>query len=202
MNREASWGAVGVDYQPHEEERKEYKKVAVLGHSYVRDLNLPARSNLGFTDKVAFYRKFYVPGATVASIQTGAVWERFITYKPELTFLLIGGNDITPQSSPSDIARAIIALAKRIKEEIGGEIRILTVERRPVPQGVSSIRYSHQRNFINRFLKHRDAFTKERLVFSKAKDQDSQDGVHLRLRALDDLAHNIVQHTEGYDGFA
>ena len=198
MNREAQWGAMGVDFKPPVEGPRNIRKVAVLGHSYVRDLRLPARTVIEESNLAIHYRNFFTPGATVTSIQTSSVWERLIAYKPELTFLLIGGNDITPESSPRNIARSIIAVAKRIKDETGGEICILTIERRPNPCGVSFFRYNQQRNSINRFLKHRDPFTKNRLIFSEARDGDSQDGVHLRLRALDDLAYRIEQHSERF----
>ena len=110
--------------------------------------------------------------------------------------MLIGGNDIKAQSSPVDIARAIITLAKEIKESTNGEVRIVTIERRPGPRGVSQISYNRQRNSINRYLKHRDTFTRERIIFSEAGENDSQDGVHLRLRALEYLSWKILNHVE------
>ena len=120
-------GAVGTT-----EERQVRKKVAVLGHSFVRDLGLSAGIPLSYDpNKIALCRKFFVPGATVSSIQTGTVWERFLAYQPDLTFLIIGGNDITVTSQPTNIARAIIALGKKIKDLTGGEVRFISIERRP-----------------------------------------------------------------------
>ena len=93
---------------------------------------------------------------------------------------MIGGNDITISCSARAIAESIVALAKRVKEETGGEVKIITIERRPVPLGLGAIRYNQIRNSINRYLKNGDAFTEGRLVFSEARVGDSQDGVHLR----------------------
>ena len=188
-------GAVGTT-----EERQVRKKVAVLGHSFVRDLSLSAGIPLSYDpNKIALCRKFFVPGATVSSIQTGTVWERFLAYQPDLTFLIIGGNDITVTSQPNNIARAIIALGKKIKDLTGGEVRFISIERRPVPRNISAVRYNRQRTSINRFLKKpRDNFVVGRLIFSEAKDHDSQDGVHLRPRAMQDLSANLEWHINKY----
>ena len=195
MNRESNWGAIGGELG-HGENRVVHK---ILGHSFVRDLPLSAGGPLnGDINKVVLRRKFFVPGATVASIQSGRVWERFLNYKPDLTFLLIGGNDITTHSLQTNIARSIILLAKRVVELTGGEVKIITVERRPVPRRVSPISYNRQRTSINRFLKHRDPFTVRRLVFSEATDHDSHDGVHLRDRASHDLVNIVEWHIEQF----
>ena len=44
---------------------------------------------------------------------------------------------------------------------------------------------------MNRYLKNRDRFTKGKLVFAGIRDTDSQDGVHLRPRASEDVANVI-----------
>ena len=93
-------------------------------------------------------------------------------------------------------SRSIVTLAKRVKEETGGEVKIVTIERRPVPHGLGAIRYNQIRNSINRYLKNGDAFTEGRLVFSEARVGDSQDGVHLRLGALLELSGKIERITE------
>ena len=197
MNTERNWGAIGSELQ--KEERTVQRKVAILGHSFVRDLPLKAGSLLaGDSNKVVLRKKFFVPGATVPSIRGGRVWDRFLNFKPDLTFLLIGGNDITTNSSPPIIARSIISLAKEIKELTTGEVKIITVERRPVPRGVTASCYNRQRTSINRYLKHRDSFAKERIVFSEARDGNSQDGVHLRESALCNLMNNIEWHIQKF----
>ena len=198
MNREASWGAVGANYEPPAEDVVVCGKVAVLGHSQVRDLALPAYVLNG--DKHVVFRKYSVPGATVASLKTSEAWARFRQYKPDLTFLVIGGNDITAQCSAPHVAREIIDLAKEVKTLTSGEVRIFTIERRPGPRGMGHVKYNRIRNSVNRYLKHRDPFTKERLLFSEARDSDSQDGVHLRLGAADHLVWRIVDHSEVYAG--
>ena len=191
MNIQRNWEGIGGELK--EEERIVNKKIAVLGHSYVRDLPLPAGSTIpGNVNDIVLRKRFYKPGATVDNLQEGRVWEKFLEYKPDLTILIIGGNDITADSSPPNIARRIIDLAKRIKELTEGEVRIVSIERRPTPRGLSARRYNRQRNSINRFLKHRDNFTAGRLIFSEATDGDSQDGVHLKESA----SHNLVKLIE------
>ena len=119
MNQKGSYRAVRLDFQPVEGQVIQ-KKVAVLGHSFVRDLPLPTGNLLDNNSNTrVLNRKVFVPGATVASMQISRVWDRFLNFKPDLTFLLIGGNDITPQSLPADIARSIISLGKKVKEETG-----------------------------------------------------------------------------------
>ena len=200
MSSEGSRGAVGGQFQP-EERRMVNRKVAILGHSFVRNLPLPAGIPYGVgNENVALSRRFFLPGATIESIQQGRVWQRFLEYRPNLTFLLIGGNDITSQSQPANIARAIITLAKRVRDLTCGEVKIITIENRPAPHRISAVRYNRQRTSINRYLKHRDPFTVGRLVFAEATDRDSQDGVHLRDSAMEDLAHNLRWHIEQFAG--
>ena len=192
MNREGDWGAVGGIPEDNEQPRQVTRKVAVLGHSQIRDLPLLAGASQSWGDnRVILTRKFFVPGATVESIQTGGVWERFLNFSPDLTFIWIGGNDISATSSPLVIGRGIVALARRIKEISGGEVKIITIERRPAPRGISQVRYNRQRSSINRYLKHRDQFARGRLVFLGVRDDDSQDGVHLRHRTSEGIANTL-----------
>ena len=138
----ATGGGLGLNFTPSEGPKVE-KKIAVLGHSFVLGLPLPGRINIDSEDRqIALVRKFFRPGATVANIQEGVNWGRYLAYKPDLTILVIGGNDIKPASKPVEIARAIIQLGKRIELETGGKVKILTIERRPVPVGVSAISYN------------------------------------------------------------
>ena len=105
------------------EERRVRCRVAVLGHSMVRDLPLSTGRprNLERED-IILTRKFFVPGATVASIQEGEVWRRFVAFKPDLTFIWIGGNDIRIGCSPLEIGVSISRLGKRVERETGGKI--------------------------------------------------------------------------------
>ena len=64
MNQECNWGAIGGELG-HGENRVVHKKVAILGHSFVRDLPLSAGGPLNDVNKVVLRRKFFVPGATV-----------------------------------------------------------------------------------------------------------------------------------------
>ena len=111
----------------------------------------------------------------------------FILYLPCNFFFIFqkfqGGSN-APPSPPAD----------------AHEVRIITVERRPVPRRISPFRYNRQRTSINRFLKRHDTFTRGRLVFAEATDQDSQDGVHLRQRASADLANLVEWHIQQFAG--
>ena len=80
----------------------------------------------------------------------------------------------------------------------GGGVKIITVERQPVPHRVLAFRYNRQRISVNHFLKHRDPFTRGKLIFSEATDTDCQDGVHLSQRAMVDLANRLEWHIEQF----
>ena len=89
MNSESRWGAVGENFESSEGGRAIRKKVAILGHSFVRDLTLPGTYPLGDSEtEVIVLRKFCVPGATTVSIKSGRTWERFKQFQPDLTFLI------------------------------------------------------------------------------------------------------------------
>ena len=89
-------------------------------------------------------------------------------------------------------------MAKRVKQETGGEVKILTIEKRSSPRGLTVIRFNRQRTSINRFLKTRDPFTRGRLIFSEATLDDFFDGVHLRNRAIQQLANLLAWHIERF----
>ena len=153
MNREGEWGAIGGDLDG-QVERRVTKKIAILGHSMVRELPIAAGVPRGWNeDDFVIRRKFFLPGATVPSIQVGQVWDNFVSFRPDLTFLWIGGNDVTRDSAPVEIARGISELAQRIVQVTGGEVKVLSIERRPRPRGLCPFRYNRQRNAINRQLK-------------------------------------------------
>ena len=71
MNQAGSYGTVALGFQPVEGQVIQ-KKVAVLGHSFVRDLPLPAGDLLDSNGNTrALSRKFFVPLPPFKPVESG-----------------------------------------------------------------------------------------------------------------------------------
>ena len=164
------------------------RKVAILGHSFVR--YLPVTREI--------YRPFFqftalaCPGATVESLPLTQEWSRLSVLKPSLTFIIIGGNDIKPGIEPKDLAHKIEDLAQRVKEITGGEVKIFGIEKRVGPRGLTADRFNQLRNAVNRWLKRHIIFTRDRYLSMDTNHTSfARDGVHLNIPASDALFKKI-----------
>lgn len=160
------------------------KKVCVLGHSYVKRI---------VVDEYVYEPFFSVtplaaPGATVASIRQTEAWGRFVGLKPDLTFLVLGGNDLRPDTDAGVLARSIEELGREIESLSGGSVVIIGIEKRQDPQYLTADAFKTLRNRVNRYLKAYIPWTRARYHSMCTHDEDFDfDGVHLHEEAQESM---------------
>ena len=183
-------GGVGSDFVPSPSNNVHpIKKVAIFGHSYVRYF---------YIDRQVYHPeftlcKFAVPGGKVGTIRNTEVWNSLIQYKPDLTIILLGGNDIASNTVPRDLAHSLEGLVLDIEALTGGGTILLGIEHRTIPRGVSADTYRKIRNSVNRWLRAVLPVTKPRFRPIGVRQTELDfDGVHLNPTASEDLFQRIV----------
>ena len=113
---------------------------------------------------------------------------------------MLGGNDITSETSLSDLAQAIEALALQVEELTGGAVIILTVENRLQARNLSVERYKAIKNSTNRWLRKVLPNTKARCHPCGVMDGHlGPDGVHLNEAGNAALLETIIKLAEGWN---
>jgi lysophospholipase L1-like esterase len=101
-------------------------------------------------------RIFPCPGATFTSVFNYDIFKEFIDFQPELVIVFLGSNDI--KYSRSNITDVVIKDAKYFLSKIKVllplkfEIKIIEIEPRLTPRGLSPLIYTRIRNGINKKL--------------------------------------------------
>lgn len=193
----AAFGSeVGYDFVPPPAANDPPAKlVTILGHSYVRNL-FAGRT---YDEPPFKFHKLAESGATVESLRDSASWEQLARFRPVLTILIIGGNDISESTSPRDLANAIQSLAQQVEELTHGSVIILTIENRLRPRRISGEKFKTIKNATNRWLRRVLPFTKTRCYPCGVMDEHlGADGVHLTPAGNIALLDNIVQLTKNW----
>lgn len=188
QTNERKWGAVGQLRGDVAEGQAPLREIVIFGHSYVNHLQV--RDPI--IGQGLFLRCLGRGGAKVATIRSDGIWERLLRDRPALTFLVLGGNDITPESDLVQLAQDIEDLAKEIEDKTGGHCKIVGVEKRTNPRGMSSARFNAARNGVNRRLKRQLKFARTRYMSMEMNEQELWDGVHLKREANDRLLSLLV----------
>ena len=105
------------------------KKVAVLTHSYGKCFTdvegMTFKYDEGPNDTYII-RNFSVPGAQTNTIRNTEAFQNLIAFRPKVTFILLGGNDITfdkvnnpTVDLPKTIAANLESLSAQIEQEAG-----------------------------------------------------------------------------------
>ena len=126
-----------------------------------------------------YIKQFAVPGGTVASVQRGKVWDKLIQFRPDLIFLVIGGNDISLSTDVTVLAKEIENLAKRIEECTGGYCKIVGLEHRTHPHDMNADEYTKAKNAVNLRLRRQLYWARQRYMGMGMYREDLWDGVHL-----------------------
>ena len=191
-----NWGGVGEGFKPSVAGNTHpLGKVAVFGHSYVARLNESCPKVVDGR----LLKLFWLGGATTFIIQFSHAFDRLVQYQPELTILLIGGNDIKPETQPRQLAAAIEQLAQRIEERTGGHCLILGIEKRSNPRGMSAEQFHKVRNAVNRNLRQKLVFARDRYhPMEMSTEQLTYDGVHLNQVGTEHLFEVILQMVQDY----
>lgn len=175
-------------------QRRNVRRVAILGHSYVS--NLEFRSPL--TTVCFEIRKFGSPGAKITDITERKAWQDMLIYRPELTLLVLGGNDINQDTTPSELGRKIKDLALEVEWLTGGVCLILNIEPRLQPRDISVRCYTSMRHAVNRCL-GRLPDSKYRLRGMAIRNEDlARDGVHLNPAGNERLLRRIIEIIEKF----
>lgn len=113
-------------------------------------------------------------------------YQNLVLLRPAMTFLIVGVNDIRPDTVPKHLATDIEQLARYIERYTGGNVQVIGIEFRTNPQGMTTDQYNKIKNAVNMWLKHRLPWTGTRCSsMHMAKYELSDDGVHLNAEACD-----------------
>lgn len=107
-------------------------KVAVLGHSYVRDLRSVFNYDLDPSECAIDFRFFFKPGATVRGVSINDTFIRnCLEWEPQILCLILGGNDIRWDWDIKETFEIYKSLCLKIKERLPNLVLICsTVEPR------------------------------------------------------------------------
>lgn len=179
-----------------ESEQTILKKVVLFGHSYVKYLPTDPRPvTLPDNPKEAFTVKpVYVSGGRVATVRQTEEFQFVLDYKPDVTYLIFGGNDIDKQTHPKTLAQHREQLAQEIESRTGGIVRIVGIESRTNPWYVTPEEFNKIKNSINRFLKKVFPWSKVRYSsMNMSKEELTCDGVHLNREGCQALVKRLVE---------
>ena len=178
----------------------EVRRVAILGHSYVGRLTFGQDKR--YTEGAVPYRvqRFWQSGATIESLQNTGEWTSFCEFRPHLVFLYIGGNDINAGSSVRVITARLEQIVERVEAITGisRSCQLFTLEPRTTPRFVSPEGYARIRNAVNRFMRCRRFFLRNRLVHFNIASADLVDGVHISRTKSQQLATFITSRINEY----
>ena len=192
----AGWGGVGGFVPDEAAAIQPLNKVAVLGHSYVKRLPEPSPT---LARRLQF-RFFPKGGAKAATIVNEPVFSELCDFQPDLTFLIIGGNDITENTVIPNLAEKIIGVAKDVEDKAGGHCLIMGIESRFALSDFTQ--YNKIKNGINRYLRWKTDFSKTRYrPMEMSKEDLAADGVHLTPLGSQKLYDLIVRTAEKHLGW-
>lgn len=210
--REEDPGGVGLSYvaPPPAPIRV---NVAFFGHSYVNHMRTyvdsrPQEIRTASGEGELHFGFFGVSGGYIDTVCDSPQYERLRLFRPRMTFLSIGGNDVLPNQPPGYVAhfaRRIGDLALKIEEEVGGQVKIVNLEYRSNPVGLSKEEFGRIKNGVNKYMRVHHPM-KLRFVSAVLPVSDcSVVGVHLdpdREQPLFDrlvrLARKLIERDEGY----
>ncbi len=184
-------GGVGEEFVPRASGNVHpIKKVALLGHSYVSRL---------FVNKPIYHpdfilRKFPQPGGKVKTITEKPIWEEFLRYEPDLTVLVLGGNDIDSKTVLRQLAKEIESLVLEIEQKTGHTCLVIGIESRTRPRPpLTPVSYNKIKNAVNRWLRHILPGTKDNFTaMGMKKNEMCWDGVHLAIEGCISLFERLV----------
>ena len=187
-------GGVGEGFHPDVATNyRPIKKIAIAGHSYVSRLNITEPVyQPWFT-----VRKFAAPGATVSSFPTSRAWVDLGRYRPDFTYLILGGNDIHRNTNVRQLVTELADLTLKVEDHTGGRCHIVGIEARSAPRDISPDRYRRIKNAVNRDLK-RVPHILPRYCNMNMDPAHSWDGVHLDRHGSQLLTDHLLTRVREY----
>ena len=171
-------------------------RIAVFGHSWC---NYIGKSQQGITynymkqQTVGEFEIKYigVPGGKVGTIQNTRCWDNLIEYRPHMTYVILGGNDISPNTDCKVLAHALHELGTAVKERTTSDYMICSIEDRPNPRRLDHAVYKNKKNKTNRHLKY---INKHRYLLLPVVGY-KEDGVHPNTEATHIVHERFVNFT-------
>lgn len=146
------------------------KKIAIVGHSFVRRMPYP---RLGRRTVV---KKFGFGGAIARSFADSAIYESLLEFRPDIAYFQIGGNDINRYSDPDLIADDILEIVRPLLHSMA-TVFIGEIEPRMKPRNMREYEYNSQRWRINHRLEIETEINFVQFP-SRMRRYLSNDGVH------------------------
>ena len=157
-------------------------KIALLGHSYIKylgDFNNGKPYRVKGAQRKAVVKKFFKPGAKIREFQNTQQFEQLKTFKPDLTYLFIGGNDITKKMKTSKVVSWICKLIENVEKETDGQVKFVKIEPRLRSKGLEGPAYNKMRTRLLNKIKYKKEFFRGRLCHLPFKMENLKgDGVH------------------------
>ena len=178
--------------------------VAVCGHSYVPRIVSPDHgipSRVRGANAYLNVEIFYKGGATIQSFGSDQAYTRLREYSPDMTFVLLGGNDIRPDVPPRAIVEQMEAMTLRIRNDTGGMVRWSQIEDRTVVRGNMTPHQYHQINKGIRRVCGKSPIMRDRVFRLPYNTSELEDGVHpdqSGILRLSDSLEQIINDTAIY----
>ena len=158
-------------------------KVALVGDSLIKRIpNNMLLPNM---------KKFGKGGAKAEFFLQSEEMIQALNYQPQVTFILIGGNDIRHGCSPKTIFDNIMAIRSKFVG-IGSIVKVIEIPYTSKPRGMNSDEFRSIQNSINKKLRRH---TKETVCLggiNLIKTYLDIDGVHLKYQGIKNLVNRII----------
>ncbi|KAK3089506.1 hypothetical protein FSP39_018796 [Pinctada imbricata] len=159
-------------------------KIAIFGSSYVSRLGRYCNFDLKIPGIVRFFGQ---GGMKACDAIDSRKFSQLLDFSPDVVFMVIGGNDVSDTSIPSDIFKSIMEIISTLYSSGVKRVFISEIIERgnfEKAPGLTRERFNKQRKVINKKLKTacRDNFVMMKVKFPK--DYDENDFVHLNCDGL------------------
>jgi hypothetical protein len=176
--------------------KRDNLRIAILGHSFVNRLEhfMPSKPTLH-----TVLRCYGKSGATLAKngifdFQNYKTCHKWIAYRPHLTFIIMGGNDVEEIANANKLFKLYETLTKLIDWE--GTYMAVAIENRFATRGIISEEYFNYTVGKLYTLLYRDSPRQYVALPPQIAQAESRDsgGIHLNDRSNEDLRHTILFH--------
>ena len=162
-------------------------RLAIIGSSFIKRLG----EFTGGEMDIAGITRFFGKGGMRSNSIPSYMLDGLRKFKPTVSVVLLGGNDVTVACSPAEIAKNLLEL-KTTLERLGSLVIFVAIpcrggDFRHSP-GLDFARFDKMRKAINRLLSRRASLVHIKLVFPL---HFLPDGVHFNILGTRRLYHTI-----------
>ena len=171
------------------------RKVAIAGHSYAGRFQLEKRL---YQPGNLIVRRFAKPGGTIDRFRASGAWEALVNWKPDFTFLILGGNDITDGLDVHQLVGRLADVVLEVERETGGRCHIVGIECRDNPRNISPHDFKKVKNAVNKSLRRVYRIKGRYTPMQFYHEYLSWDGVHLDNRGSTKLLQHLLREVRRY----